>query len=181
MKKEIVWITKTALLLSILIALQVITKPLGQLVTGSCVNLVLAVAALYGGIACGLVVAVISPILAFLFGIAPQILTVPAIILGNSIYVVLLALIGGKRDTSFVSMVIAVACAALAKFLILYGVVAGLICGVFSNNLLDAGLLKQPMLQALPASFGVMQLITALIGGTVSLAIVPVLRRALKK
>ena len=48
-------------------------------------------------------------------------------------------------------------------------------------NPLEKGLLKQPMLTALPATFSTPQLFTALIGGTVALLVVPVLRKALKK
>ena len=84
------------LMLALLVALQALTKPLGQLVTGSCVNAVLAITALFAGLSSGVTVAVISPVLAYLLGIAPQILTVPAIMVGNTVYVVLLALIAGK-------------------------------------------------------------------------------------
>ena len=38
MKKNIRFITETAVMLALLIALQALTKPMGQLVTGSCVN-----------------------------------------------------------------------------------------------------------------------------------------------
>ena len=47
--KKTVWIARTAVCLALLIAIQFLTKSLGQLVTGSCVNLVLAIAALIGG------------------------------------------------------------------------------------------------------------------------------------
>ena len=46
--KKTVWIARTAVCLALLIAIQFLTKSLGQLVTGSCVNLVLAIAALIG-------------------------------------------------------------------------------------------------------------------------------------
>ena len=71
MSKKIRWITETAVMLALLVCLQALTKPMGQLVTGSCVNAVLAVSALVGGLSCGLVVALCSPVLAFLLGIAP--------------------------------------------------------------------------------------------------------------
>ena len=48
--KKTVWIARTAVCLALLIAIQFLTKSLGQLVTGSCVNLVLAIAALIGGV-----------------------------------------------------------------------------------------------------------------------------------
>ena len=91
MNKKIRWITETAVMLALLVCLQALTKPMGQLVTGSCVNAILAVSALVGGLSSGLVVALCSPVLAFLLGIAPQILTVPAIKAGNSVFVILLA------------------------------------------------------------------------------------------
>ena len=122
----------------------------------------------------------ISPVLAFLLGIAPQILTVPAIMAGNTVYVVLLYVIAGNSK-SIVRKVIAWVVAAAAKFAALYAIVVGLICGVLSEGLLAAGTLKEPMLKALPATFSWPQLITALIGGAVALLIVPVLRKALKK
>ena len=42
MSKNVRWITETAVMLALLIALQALTKPLGQLVTGSCVNAVIS-------------------------------------------------------------------------------------------------------------------------------------------
>ena len=181
MSKKIRWITETAIMLALLVTLQALTKPAGQLVTGSCVNTVLAVAALVGGLGSGLTIALISPVLAFLLGIAPQILTVPAIMAGNSIFVVLLSLLADKSGKNIVKQVIAWICAAVAKFAVLYAVVVGLICGVLSESLLASGALKAPMLKALPATFSWPQLITALIGGAVALIIVPVLRKALHK
>ena len=41
--KKTTWIARTAVCLALLIAVQFFTKSLGQLVTGSCVNLVLAI------------------------------------------------------------------------------------------------------------------------------------------
>ena len=181
MSKKIRWITETAIMLALLVTLQALTKPAGQLVTGSCVNTVLAVAALVGGLGSGLTIALISPVLAFLLGIAPQILTVPAIMAGNAVFVVLLSLLADKSGKNIVKQIIAWICAAVAKFAVLYGIVVGLICGVLSENLLASGALKAPMLKALPATFSWPQLITALIGGAVALLIVPVLRKALHK
>ena len=181
MSKKIRWITETAVMLALLVCLQALTKPMGQLVTGSCVNTVLAVAALVGGLNCGLVVALCSPVLAYLLGIAPQILTVPAIMVGNTVFVVLLSWLADKTGKSIVRQVIAWVAAAAAKFAALYAIVVWLICGVLSENLLASGTLKAPMLKALPATFSWPQLITALIGGAVALIITPVLRKALHK
>ena len=181
MNKKIRWITETAVMLALLVSLQALTKPMGQLVTGSCVNAVLAVSALVGGLSCGLTVALISPILAFLLGIAPQILTVPAIMVGNSVFVVLLSLLADKSGRNIGKQVLAWLTAAVAKFASLYAIVVWLICGVLSENLLASGVMKAPMLKALPATFSWPQLFTALIGGAVALLIVPVVRKALHK
>ena len=181
MSKKIRWITETAVMLALLVCLQALTKPMGQLVTGSCVNAILAVSALVGGLSSGLVVSLCSPVLAFLLGIAPQILTVPAIMAGNSVFVILLSVLADKTGKNMIKQIIAWIVAAAAKFSALYAIVVLLICGVLSENLLAAGVLKAPMLNALPATFSWPQLITALIGGAVALSITPVLRKALHK
>ncbi len=165
MNKKIKWITETAVMLALLVTLQALTKPAGQLVTGSFVNAVLAVTVLVSGLYSGLVVALVSPVLAYLLNIAPQILTVPAIMVGNSVFIVLLYAIAGNRSTKILRRILAWISAAAAKFITLYAIVGGLICGVFAEDLLASGMLKQPMLKALPATFSWPQLFTALIGG----------------
>ena len=181
MRKKIRWITETSVMLALLVCLQALTKPLGQLVTGSCVNAVLAVSALVGGLSCGTVVALCSPVLAYLLGIAPQILTVPAIMVGNALFVTVLCLLADKTGKNIVRQAIAWFTAAGVKFASLYAIVVWIICGVLSERLLSSGVMKPPMLQALPATFSWPQLFTALIGGAVALAITPVLRKALRK
>ena len=162
-------LTRTALLLALLIALQAATKPLGnQFVTGSCVNLVLAVAALLEGVWSAAVVAVLSPVFAYLFGISPQLWLAPAIACGNLVYVVILALVNrGKRD-QLGRGAVSVVLGAAAKFAVLWLLVVKL--------LIPAG--------SLPAKVAVQfswpQLVTALIGGALALVIVPRLRKALK-
>ena len=181
MSKKIRWIAETAVLLAMLITLQAVTKPLGQLVTGSCVNAVLAIAVLYGGLGCGLTIAVLSPILAYLLGIAPNVLTVPAIMVGNGVYVLLLFLLADPSGEQIMKNALAWIVSAGGKFGVLYFLVAKVICGILSEPLMEAGVLKAPMLNALPATFSWPQLFTALIGGAVALLMAPVLRKALKK
>ncbi len=181
MNRKIRWITETAALLALLVALQALTKPMGQLVTGSCVNTVLAVAALFVGLSGGITVALISPVLAYLLGVAPQILTVPAIMAGNAVFVALLHFVAGKDGKNIPRQIVAWLAAAAAKFAALYVIVVWLICGVLAESLLASGVLKTPMLKALPATFSWPQLFTALIGGAVAMLILPVLRKALHK
>lgn len=181
MKKKILWITRTAVVLGLLVTLQVLTKSFGQLVTGSCVNLVLALSVLVAGLPTGLTVAIVSPVLAFVLGIAPQILTVPAIMAGNCVYVLLLCLLTGGDKKGLLRQILGVIIASVAKFAVLYGMVAGLVCGVLAGQLLGAGLLKAPMLQLLPATFSWPQLVTALVGGALAMTAYRLLKKAIRR
>ena len=186
MNKRIRWITETAVMLAVLISLQAVTKPLGQLVTGSCVNAVLAITALLVGMSGGITVALISPVFAFLFGIAPNFVTVLPIMIGNVIYVILLIIIMGMPFSALWRQPAALIAAAGAKFAVLYLLVVKVVCGVLADALLGkkigtAVVLAPPMLKMLPTMFTWPQLFTALIGGAVALLIAPVLRKALKR
>ena len=178
MKSKALWVARTAVMMALLITLQMVTKSLGQIVTGSFVNAVLAVTVLVCGLGSGVTVALLSPAFAYLLGIAPQILTVPAIMIGNTVFVVLLHLICGKTLWKSVAGLLV---AAVCKFAVLYVLVTHVICGVLAQPLLAQGVLKEPMLKMLPATFSFPQLLTALIGGAVALAIAPVLKKALRK
>ncbi len=186
MNKTIRWITETAVLLALLVVLQVVAKSFGQIVTGSCVNALLAVAVLLCGLGSGLTIALISPVLAFLLGIAPNIITVVPIMLANTCFVVVLHLILGRSMKPVWKQPVALAAAAAAKFSVLYVLVVKVVCGLAAGALLgqkigDKVLLAPPMLQKLPAMFTWPQLFTALIGGAVALLIMPVLKKARRK
>ena len=190
--KKTVWIARTAVCLALLIAIQFLTKSLGQLVTGSCVNLVLAIAALIlaalfdgldgrvarmliGGVWSGVTVAVISPFCAYLLGIGPAFLPlVPCVSLGNAVYAVLFALLVGgflqkkKLPAAYGSMVLAAA----AKFAALYLVLVRLVA---------PAVIPAAKLSTVTAAFTWPQLLTAVIGGVLACLIAPVLCRALEK
>ena len=190
MKRNVRFITETAVMLALLICLQwlgsfVPNPTLKQLVTGSFVNCVLAVTVLVAGLYSGITVAVISPVCAFLFGIAPNFITVLPIMLGNSCYITILWLLRQKGSKPFWKPPVALALAAAVKFGVLYFLVVRLICGLAADKLLgqkigQTVLLAPPMLNMLPAMFTWPQLSTALIGGGVAFLIVPLLRKALK-
>ena len=191
MNKKIRWITETAVMLALLICLQWVgsfipEQMTKQLITGTCVNAVLAITVLFVGMSSGITVAVISPVCAFLFGIAPNFITVAPIMVGNVCFVVLLKLLVGKTFKPVWRQPLALAAAAVVKFGVLYILVVKVICGVASGSLLgkklgDIVVLAPPMLKMLPTMFAWPQLVTALAGGTVALLITPVLRKALHK
>lgn len=178
MKKKTLWITETAVMLALLIALQWASKPLGQLVTGSSVNTVLAVSALLCGLSSGLTVALLSPLFAYFLGIAPNLIAVPVIMVGNSLFVLLLSVFSGKQIWK---SVLAWLVAATAKFAAMYALIVWVICGLAADFLISQGILKTPMLKMLPATFSWPQLVTALIGGGIALLMVPVLKKALHR
>ena len=186
MRKKVLWITETAVMLALLVTLQALTKPMGQLVTGSCVNGVLAISVLMVGMSSGITIALISPVCAYLFGIAPNFVTVLPIMIGNVCFVVLLRLIAGETHKPIWRQPVALVAAAGVKFGVLYLLVVKVICGIASGALLgkklgDIVVLAPPMLEMLPTMFAWPQLFTALIGGAVALLITPVLRKAQHK
>ena len=191
MRKKTLWIAETAVMLALLVSLQwvgsLILDPMTkQLVTGTAVNCVLAVTVLMSGLGSGITVALISPICAYTFGIAPNFITVLPIMVGNCCYVVLLHFIIGKARKFGWRQPVGLACAAAVKFGVLYLLVVKVICGIAADALLgkkfgDTVVLAPPMLKMLPTMFAWPQLVTALSGGVIALAIVPVLRKALHR
>lgn len=174
MKKQILWITETAVMLALLVTLQALTRSAGQYVTGSCVNLILAVTTLAAGLGSGAAVALLSPFFAFLLGIGPQLLPiVPAISVGNLLYVLLLWGIAGRNLHSLPRKLLAWLGASGGKAAALYLLVVRLLCAALD--------LPQKQVAVFTAMFSWPQLVTALAGGGVALLAVPIVRKALGK
>lgn len=173
MKKKTLWLTETAMLIALLVVLQAVTKSWGQIVTGSFVNAVLALSVLTVGLWSGVVVAALSPFCAFLLGIGPQLIAVvPAIAVGNVVFVtVLWALTKGHKIKDW-KTIIAWAASAVCKFLTLYLIVVQVLCKVLP--------LKEAQIATFSTMFSWPQLITALIGGAVALIVAPAVRKAIK-
>lgn len=173
MNTKVRWITRTGALLALLSVLQFATKGAGQFVTGTCVNCVLALATLLSGLWSGVALAALSPFLAFLLGIGPQILpVVPAIAVGNTVLVVLLHQLGGRPGAPIERRLFGAAAGSIAKFLALYLLVAQLICR-FMN-------LPEKQSATLAAMFSWPQLVTALAGAGLALAIRAAVEKALR-
>lgn len=168
------WVAKTGVLTALLIALQWATAPTqvfaGQYITGSLVNCVLAVATLMGGVYCGIVVAIISPFCAFLLGIGPKLIqVVPIIALGNIALVIVLHLLHRPKKP-FWYQELSVIPAALLKFVVLYLGITVLLPAL--------GVTLPPKLVLMLSSYP--QLVTAFIGGTVAMLLMPLLKKAIK-
>lgn len=176
---RVVFVTRTAVLIALLIALQWATgftqAFAGQYITGSLVNCVLAVAALFGGIWSGVIVACISPFCAFLLGIGPKLIQiVPCIALGNLTFVVILNLLARKWEKPWLKAG-ALAVAAFGKFLVLFTAVVKVVIPVMSDAL------KPAQIATFTTMFSWPQLVTALLGGALAYLILPVLKKAIQK
>ena len=179
MHLRIRWITRTAVLTALLIALQWATSGTqafaGQYITGSLVNCVLAVTVLFGGLWSGVTIAAVSPFFAYLLGIGPKLIQiVPCISLGNLEFVLVLYFLLGRKQRAVLYQVLSLMLAAAAKAALLYLAVVKVLIPLMSDTL------KAPQIQAFTLMFSYPQLITALIGGTAALLILPALKRAIK-
>jgi hypothetical protein len=174
MKKKTLWIAETAVMIALLVALQGLTKPAGQFVTGSCVNLILGVSTLVGGLWCGLTVALLSPFFAFALGIGPALIQiVPAIAVGNIVLVlVLFSLCRKAKKLSPLSYGGAVA-ASVCKFAVLYALVVLLLLPLLG--------LPEKQVAMMSAMFSWPQLVTALIGSFLAVTVAPVICKALHR
>ncbi len=172
MRKKALFLAETGILLALLILAQFLTQSAGQIVTGACVNCILAVAALAVGWGGGLAVALVSPFAAFLLGIGPKLLPiVPVIALANGVLVCILRLIAGKDPARLTvwGKALAVLAASCGKFLLLYLIVVQLLCRVLP--------LKPPQIALFSTMFSYPQLITALIGTVLAFLLLPAIRR----
>ena len=169
---KIKWLCKTSLMIALLIVLQTVTKAFGQIVTGSCVNTVLAVSVLIVGLSCGITVALLSPFFAFLLGIGPQLFPIiPAIAAGNCVFVFALYLIC-KKDFYIIRSAAACAVSSFAKFLTLNLLIVQLLCPLLE--------LPEKQVNMLSTMFSWPQLITALIGSAIALILVPRIKFLIK-
>ncbi len=163
-------ITRTAILLALTILFQTLGRfiPLGQFsqfIVGPLINACLLIAAAYTGLAGGAVVSVLSPFGAILTGAAIPLPFAPFIAVGNFILVLLYVLIKKKP-------VAAIASGAVLKFGFLW-----------ASILIFTGMMKIPAQKAniMIASFSWPQLVTALVGGIIGLAVIKALDRAIEK
>lgn len=167
MRKTTKFITETGIMMAILIVMQFVTKGFGQLVTGSVVNLILAVSAITIGIPSGAIIAVVSPFIAFIFSIGtPFLVIVPVISLGNLIYVLILGKLFEKSE------ILAVVMGAISKFLVLYILITKVILSFIA--------IPEDKIDLIRISFSYPQLFTALLGGVIAMLVVKYIKRGTK-
>jgi len=172
--KKVLWITRTAVLIALTVALQALTLQLSnQIITGSIVNLMLIIAVMTCGLPTGLTVSVFTPVLPTLLGFGPPLPLIPFIAAGNMALVTVWHFIGNREiiNTAF-SYGIALVTGAFAKFLVLYfGIV----------QIAIPYILGLPSGNALSLMFSYPQLVTAATGGVCALILLPPLLKGIKQ
>lgn len=174
-KNNVQVLTRTAVLVALALVFQNLrvvigTLPYSQFIIGSLVNAVLIIAAGAVNVYSGIVVSVITPIVAYLQGQLPLPIIIPVVAIGNALIVVVYHLL--QKYNKYVGVI----SGSIVKALFLYlGIQQAL--KIVQGTIPDAQFTK--ISTALSASFSWPQLVTALIGGFIALLVLKMLNRAL--
>ncbi|HHY32823.1 MAG TPA: ECF transporter S component [Firmicutes bacterium] len=158
MNRSVVFLTRTAVLLALTLAIQMIGMP--QYATGPLVNTMLYIAATFVGIGGGVAIGVVTPVIAFWRGILPPPLgpMIPFIAIGNAVLVIVFGLLERRGR---LAAIVGIVAASVLKFLVLSGAVRFVV-------------------QVKPAIANMMQtpqLVTALAGGAIAFVVSEALLR----
>ena len=179
-RKRILWITQTAIFIALLVSSQAVTRPLGQFVTGSLVNFMLVSACILVGLSSAAFVSTVSPIFAFLIiGMPVFPVLIPFLMAGNLVLVTAIHFIARKSFSdltlgSYIKMGVGAVIGAVLKFLVLW-------VGIVQIAIQFIPDIRPPQVEALSTTFSWPQLVTALIGSTLAIVIMPRLKKALKQ
>jgi len=180
MKKQVLFISQTSLMLALLIVIQLMTRGMSQFITGPLVNMVLLVTVFTVSLAGGIVVALLSPFLAFLIGIGPAFIQIVLFVsLANTIFVTVAWLLANKFIDSKeikekIKTAIALLISAITKTTVLW-------IGLVQLALPYIPGLKPQQQVVIASSFSWPQLITALVGGALAWIVIPIVVKATKK
>jgi hypothetical protein len=164
--KKIQFITRTSLLLALVITIQLAGRllPNSSFIVGPLVNACLLVSTALTGVWSGIIIAVVSPFASLINNHAPVAAALlpfaPFVALGNAVYILSYYLLKKK------SPVAGVAIGSVLKFAFLYSAI-NIFLQVFSFP---------KFAKVLTFLFGWPQLITALIGGIIALAVIKILK-----
>lgn len=152
MSKRIVFLTRTAVLLALTLAIQMIGMP--QYATGPLVNTMLYIAATFVGIWGGVAIGIVTPVVAFMRGILPAPLSpmIPYIAAGNAVLVIVFGLLERRGRLAAIAGVVA---ASVVKFLVLSSAVRFVV----------------QVKPAIAKAMQTPQLFTALAGGAIALIV----------
>jgi riboflavin transporter len=173
--QKVTYLAQSSILLAAAIVFQLVGSRIpgiNQLLVGSVINAILVITAYMCGTFYGIAVGVLTPLTALMIGqlkpaMAPFI---PFIILGNAVYVLSFGLLVSWKNYGKYA---GIALGAVMKFGFLYLAATQLIY-LFKMNFPNA------VAKALKAAMGTTQLVTALIGGALSLFLIEILVKRVK-
>ncbi|GFP78472.1 ECF transporter S component [Clostridium fungisolvens] len=162
-------VARAAFLLAIAIIFQFLGRNIpgiNQFLVGPIVNAVLILATFICGARLGALVAVLTPILAWVVGqlataMAPFI---PFIVVGNLIYILIFSVLKNKKYGLYIGIILG----SFIKFVFLSFSASNIL------KVIDIGIPKK-ILEKLAISMGVPQLITALAGGIIAIILIKLL------
>lgn len=169
MSKNIRFITRTAILLALVVVFQMVGRmiPYNNFIVGPLVNACLLISTAIAGVWSGVVIAVLSPFTSLINNHAPiapiLLLFAPFVAIGNSLLVAAFGILKKKNE------ILGIVIGALLKFGFLWGAIV-----TFINV---KGDIKPAVAKTLTGLFSYPQLITALIGGAVALVAIKALKK----
>lgn len=178
MNKNLLLLTRTAVMLALVVVFQWLGKMLGDaifpgvgstILVGSLVNLVLYVTVIYCGVIGAVCVGFLTPVMALFIGQLPVAILIPFVGLGNAILaVVFWAVNKYLKINSSAKVVTGVVAASLLKFLYMgYALVA-----------LLPYLVTDALVTKLTAAYGWVQLVAAVVGGIIFFGVWQGLKKA---
>lgn len=159
MKRSVVFLTRTGVLLALTLAVQMMGMP--QYATGPLVNVMLYVAVVFVSIWAGVAVGVVTPMVAFWRGILPPPLgpMIPFIAIGNAVLAIVFGLLERRGR---LAAIVGVVAASVVKFLVLSSAVRFVV----------------EVKPAIAKAMQTPQLFTALVGGAIALIVSEALLRS---
>ena len=176
-RKSTLWVAQTGIFLALLVALQWATSSMSTFVTGSIVNLILVLSVMLCGLWSGVTVAALSPVFAVVFGIMVRWELAPFVMIGNVAFVAIWFFIGNlkTKEQTYLHVLkdmTALILAAVVKFMILWLGIVHFVAPV---------ILELPAAAPVYFNFSWPQLVTALIGGSVALNLLPVMKKTFRQ
>ncbi len=169
-------LTVTAMMLALCILSQFF-KNASVFFTGTAVNLAIIICTLYSGFFYGTILAIITPVTAFLITGAPLIaacpLIMPCIMIGNEVMVIAASLARGRKKERIL-LPVSLTAGAFVKAAVMALLILHVVIPVFGTAL------KEGQKAAAQTAYSATQLITALIAAVLACIIWNVLKFALK-
>ncbi len=159
------WLTRTAILLAITLAFQMLGFP--QMITGPAVNAMLLISGAYVGIIGAVIIGMLTPLIAFVRGIlAPPLAPmIPFIMVGNAVLIIAYVISRAKLGKGYAGSAVGLIIGAIIKFLILSSAVRFIVS------------VPPPVAKAMQ----IPQLYTALLGGVIAFIVEKILDAAIKQ